>query len=85
METIRIGSRGDSVRSLQILLNNHGFKGIVDGIFGVNTEENVIAFQLKKDLFVDGIVGKSTWAALLNNTHEKRIDSGAYVLTTSNY
>lgn len=85
METLRIGSRGDSVRSLQILLNNHGFAGSPDGIFGNGTEDNVIAFQRKNNLSADGIVGKSTWAALLQDKETKRINDTKYVLTTKNF
>jgi N-acetyl-anhydromuramyl-L-alanine amidase AmpD len=85
METLRIGSRGDSVRSLQILLNNHGFEGSPDGIFGNGTEDNVIAFQRKNNLSADGIVGKTTWAALLKDKETKRIDDTKYVLTTKKF
>lgn len=85
METLRIGSKGDSVRSLQILLNNHGFNGIVDGIFGNNTEDNVMKFQEKNGLFADGIVGKVTWSLLLENKENKRINKTRYVLSESNY
>ena len=85
METLRIGSRGDSVRSLQMLLNNHGFSGNPDGIFGNGTEDNVIAFQRKNNLSADGIVGNSTWAALLKDKETKRIDDTKYVLTTKKY
>lgn len=85
MEMLRIGSRGDEVRSLQILLSNHGFIGTADGIFGNGTEDLVIGFQKKNNLSADGIVGKSTWALLLNNKDEKRIDDDKYVLTTKKY
>ena len=38
--TVRKGSRNDDVRTLQQMLNNAGFNvGVVDGIFGSNTEE----------------------------------------------
>lgn len=35
-----------------------------DGIFGPKTREAVIRFQLKHQLYPDGIVGKMTWEAL---------------------
>lgn len=85
MEMLRIGSRGDGVRSLQILLNNHGFSGSADGIFGNGTEDNVIEFQRKHDLGADGIVGETTWAVLLGNKETKRINDSKYVLTTKKY
>ena len=47
MKMLRIGSKGDEVRSLQILLNNHGYSGFADGIFGNGTEDNVIDFKEK--------------------------------------
>ncbi|MDO4567153.1 MAG: peptidoglycan-binding domain-containing protein [Oscillospiraceae bacterium] len=37
----------------------------VDGIFGDNTYNAVIAFQTHKGLSVDGVVGGATWGALL--------------------
>jgi GH25 family lysozyme M1 (1,4-beta-N-acetylmuramidase) len=53
------GSRGDDVAQLQSLLAIH-----VDGVFGVQTERAVRAFQLRHHLVVDGKVGPRTWAAL---------------------
>lgn len=37
----------------------------VDGKFGKNTEDAVVAFQKKNGLVADGIVGDNTWSALL--------------------
>lgn len=59
METLRKGSRGESVKLLQRLLNLHA-----DGIFGHLTEEAVKTFQAEHSLVVDGIVGPKTWAKL---------------------
>ena len=62
---LRYGSRGNSVKQLQQLLKDQGFNpGTIDGIFGVNTRNAVIAFQRNKNLIPDGIVGPLTWAAL---------------------
>ena len=61
METIRKGSRGESVKKLQQILKIN-----VDGIFGTNTETAVKQFQLKNGLVADGIVGSKTWDKLLN-------------------
>lgn len=59
MTTIRKGSRGEDVATLQRKLNL-----IADGIFGSITDEAVRDFQKSHALTVDGIVGPKTWAAL---------------------
>mgnify|MGYP001604556444 CR=1 FL=1 len=56
---LRIGSRGAAVRRLQRAL------GIADdGQFGPTTRAAVIAFQSRRGMVADGIVGAETWAAL---------------------
>ena len=63
LPTLRRGSKGDDVRTVQRAL---GFSGAdVDGDFGPKTEAAVRAFQASEGLGVDGVVGKNTWAALL--------------------
>ena len=64
MKTIRYGSSGDDVRSLQMLL---GIKP-VDGIFGKQTEIAVKNFQESRGLVSDGIVGAKTWNELTNKS-----------------
>ena len=59
MTTLKRGSRGADVKTLQGKLNL-----AQDGIFGPITEEAVRDFQKRKGLTVDGIVGAKTWAAL---------------------
>lgn len=59
--TLRRGSKGQEVRTLQELL-----KIKVDGDFGRKTEQAVRTFQAGSGLKVDGKVGKLTWAALLS-------------------
>ena len=59
MNTIKKGSRGADVVTLQKKLNL-----IADGIFGPITDEAVRDFQQSHNLTVDGIVGPKTWAAL---------------------
>ena len=67
---LRQGSRGESVRTLQTLLNNSRkqYPAVplvaVDGVFGPLTANAVRAFQRNAGLTVDGIVGPITWAAL---------------------
>lgn len=64
---LRINSRGDDVRLIQTRLSfiSIYYKTIpsvtVDGIFGVRTEDSVIAFQQLLGLTPDGIVGLQTW------------------------
>lgn len=63
---VKIGSKGDDVRTLQQRLNALGFNcGIVDGIFGNATLRAVLNFQKSKGLAQDGIVGKNTWDKLM--------------------
>ena len=63
--TLRNGSRGDSVRTLQQALITLGFlSGKADGIFGNKTEQAVRAFQASRKLAVDGLAGKKTQALL---------------------
>ena len=62
------GSKGDSVRALQILLEGNdcpcGDYG-ADGDFGSATRAAVVVYQLENGLDADGIVGPKTWARLL--------------------
>lgn len=76
--TLKNGSKGEEVKTLQSKLNSFGNYGLtVDGIFGAKTEVAVKDFQKKKGLDVDGIVGPKTWAALgvtTTTTNSKCID-----------
>ena len=69
---LRQGSRGPFVTVIQTELNriSRNYPAIpkipnVDGIFGPKTEAAVRKFQEIFDLTVDGVVGKSTWYALV--------------------
>ena len=64
--TLKVGSRGASVKTLQTLLNSKGAHLSVDGCFGQLTKIAVLSFQGANGLKKDGIVGKLTWAKLLN-------------------
>jgi peptidoglycan hydrolase-like protein with peptidoglycan-binding domain len=55
---MKSGSRGESVKWLQYVLNEKGYDLKIDGIFGPKTEQAVRNFQTK--VFVDGIVGEFT-------------------------
>lgn len=63
--TLRKGSEGELVKSLQEYLNDEQGAGLtVDGKFGAKTEEAVKAFQRAHGLTADGIVGTKTWEAM---------------------
>lgn len=59
------GGHGHPIVTLQYLLRAHGHGVAVDGTFGIAVEKAVRAFQKRKHLAVDGIVGPKTWAALV--------------------
>lgn len=61
---LALHSYGEDVNLLQTLLNQHGYKLKVDGIFGPKTLAAVKDFQKKNGLKVDGIVGPKTLAKL---------------------
>jgi hypothetical protein len=58
--------RGDDVRLVQQRLLGLGYPevGVIDGIYGANTEAAVKAFQQDMNLVVDGAVGSETWYLL---------------------
>ena len=57
----KLGSRGTEVRQIQTKLRQLGFyKGSVDGIYGKNTRNAVIAFQKSCGITADGIAGPKT-------------------------
>jgi peptidoglycan hydrolase-like protein with peptidoglycan-binding domain len=58
-----------TVRSLQYLLNAHGARLEVDGVFGRATAAAVREFQRAHGLVVDGVVGEQTWSALVVRVH----------------
>jgi hypothetical protein len=63
--TVRRGSSGSAVKTLQARLQALGFDpGPIDGIFGSGTDSAVRAFQKARGLDADGIAGSQTWAAL---------------------
>lgn len=66
--TLRLGSRGPYVSTLQQLLNAAPPPGapklVPDGAFGPKTLSRARQVQQLLGLFVDGVVGPMTWAAL---------------------
>lgn len=61
---LREGDRGEGVREVQRLLRARGFRVPVDGSFGPSTATAVREFQHLLGVFVDGVVGRRTAAAL---------------------
>lgn len=68
---LRPGTKGTGVAILQDLLADLGFDlpntlrlGRPDGRFGPETEKAVKGFQRRRGLFVDGVAGHDTLAAL---------------------
>ncbi len=62
--TLRQGSSGAAVKTLQTRLRAHGFNVAVDGQFGPGTANAVKSFQRARGLGADGVVGPKTWAKL---------------------
>lgn len=68
IKVLRKGSKGETVKALQILLvGNEYYCGTfgVDGVFGGATEKAVRRFQQDQGIEADGIVGPVTWSCLL--------------------
>ena len=70
----RKGDSGPEVFAIQHLLRSHGYNLAVDGLFGSETRQQVMNFQLAKNLSTDGIVGPQTWTALI---HGKTVKVGS--------
>ncbi len=63
--TIKSGSSGSRVKTLQKALNKLGYScGTADGKFGAKTTKAVKAFQSAQGLKADGLAGKKTLKAL---------------------
>ena len=64
---IKLNSKGNGVRWLQVCLNRHGYGLIVDGVAGLLTIGAVMDWQKKHGLEADGIVGPKTKESLLGS------------------
>ena len=75
---LRRGSRGTAVRELQYYLilaaayDSTLPSLTIDGVFGPATEAAVKAYQRSEGLTADGVVGRVTWDALVNNAARLR-------------
>ena len=77
--TLKQGSSGAEVRTLQTKLKNWGYyKGAVDGIYGSKTKEAVKYFQRKNGLTVDGIAGPKTLSAMGISSGSSNNATGSY-------
>ncbi|PKR80702.1 hypothetical protein CW751_07995 [Brumimicrobium salinarum] len=86
MKTLKLNSKGQQVKQLQLLLNI-----IPDGIFGPQTQQSVIFFQKSQNIAVDGIVGPITWSLLydgwkmINNPNDEESLYEQYLLPNYAY
>lgn len=79
-QTLRYGSRGGDVYELQGRLQYLGYyHGLIDGIFGWQTERAVMDFQYKFGMTVDGVVGPKTKNMLVRATPGWQASGGAAV------
>lgn len=66
VEQISTGAQGKLVKLWQLLLKGRGlYAGAIDGSFGMQTRSATINFQTATGQKIDGIVGNSTWAAMI--------------------
>lgn len=64
---LRSGSRGVYVLILQDALNALGYSTqTLDGVFGGNTRNALVAYQRDNGLSADGVVGCGTWTRIVN-------------------
>ena len=83
MPVLKLYYEGPSVRILQMNLYglNYRYNGLeVTGTFDLKTQEVVKNFQAENKLVPDGIVGQSTWAALLGQVRsvQNKLNSAGF-------
>lgn len=64
----RVGDQGSDVAEIQGQLARLGYDVAADGDFGPATAEAVKAFQVSRGLDADGLVGPTTYSALLGKS-----------------
>ncbi len=81
LPTIRLGSLGEAVKTLQAALNlwrePDQTRLAEDSFFGLRTNSRVREFQSRNQLYPDGVVGPLTWEALTPLVEEVTGDTTA--------
>lgn len=75
MNTIKLGSKGEDVKTLQLFLGM-----TASGVFDDETREAVVEYQKKNKLDADGIVGKKTWNVLMKGLPKKSVRKIEYIV-----
>ncbi|MBT0770285.1 murein L,D-transpeptidase [Kineosporia sp. J2-2] len=80
--TLRPGSSGKAVRTLQKQLNALGYwaGGKADGEYGTNTQQAVMALQKVAGLPRSGVAGPKVWKALAKGVRPKARSSQGHVI-----
>lgn len=74
MMTIKLGSRGQEVKDLQLSLNNLGYDaGSADGIFGIKTDKALKEYQVFLGVSPSGILGPWVKNKLMPTIIEKKV------------
>jgi hypothetical protein len=81
--TLRLGSHGAAVRTLQSDLTKVRIRTAADGYFYRVTRRHVIRFQRREHLGGDGIVGPRTWHALQGAVKQASQATAAVAAPTS--
>ncbi len=76
--SLKQGSNGENVVTMQYMLRARGYNISVDGDFGTGTASAVKSFQSDQGVEADGEVGSQTWAALVMEV--KPGDKGVMVI-----
>ena len=83
---LKKGSYGAEVKYLQQKLYSYLYPvGMVDGIFGSNTEKAVKEFQRENGLTPDGIVGNNTWDYLMDRANSRTLPTSTTTLNNDNF
>ena len=79
--TLRMGSRGSAVRSLQRQLASLGYWcGAADGVFGGLTQSAVIAIQKVAGISRDGVCGPVTWSKVRGGVRPRASTTRGHVI-----
>lgn len=82
---LQFGDRGSQVRRLQEQLSDRGFNpGLIDGIYGPQTESAVREFQRQNDLFADGVASRRTLVALGIGSEAEQVNPYVVVVPFQN-